>query len=58
MESYLEPLILHVTNVLKNSPAEQSGLSNNSDYVLGMISHKYTSINDFSDIVVGMAYAK
>ncbi|CAD8192558.1 unnamed protein product [Paramecium octaurelia] len=54
----INPLILHITKVLKGSPAESSGLKSNQDYLLGVKSHRYQTIDEFSDIVTGQAYSK
>ncbi|CAD8106684.1 unnamed protein product [Paramecium primaurelia] len=54
----INPLILHITKVLNGSPAEASGLKSNQDYLLGVKSHRYQSIDEFSDIVTGQAYTK
>ncbi|CAD8200178.1 unnamed protein product [Paramecium octaurelia] len=54
----INPLILHITKVLKGSPAESSGLKSNQDYLLGVKSHRCQTIDEFSDIVTGQAYSK
>jgi C-terminal processing protease CtpA/Prc len=58
LESYENPLVLRITNVLKNSPADKCGLQKQNDFVLGLLSHTFSSLNEFSDIVNGIAYRK